>query len=533
MPFYFRIALILTCTLALACARVVSPTGGEKDILAPKLIASAPGHLSTNFSGNNIFLSFDEYITLDNPSQNVIIAPLPSKRPTFTLKGTRINIEFEEPFQENTTYSIFFGDAIKDNNEGNVLSNFSLVFSTGNELDSLEISGKVKDAATDLPIEGVKVLAYTNTSDSVVLNQKPNYVSLTKADGSYTFKYLPKDYFRIFALQDKNGSLNKDLPNEAFDFSVDSIKSDSIAIAPTLRISEETPQLQRKKSKTYKGSVLAINFNKNAEFDEKEYFFSGKKLNYLAGKPLSDSLLIAFEETFNDSIINPQTKDTLLVNFSSRDGDFPAQYVFSPNKLIWDSLFLKSNINFSVSDSFKLYVKRDSTLFSYSFKESLQKLDDKTFIINQSVLDSAKNGTIYIKKNMLIGSTPFEYSSNDSIAFNATQKDSADYGRATILIENPEKLSGFVVLKDDKNEITRIKLSENDRQVKLKSPILSPTQYTLIFVKDDNKNGVWDSGMYTEVEKYKAERTIAYTGDLKIRANWILDLNWTLSLIQD
>lgn len=534
MPFYYRIALITICTLLFACARVVSPTGGEKDLLAPKLLASAPGHLSTNFTGQTIYLSFDEYIVLDNPTQNVVIAPLPKNRPIFSVKGQRISIEFEEPLLENTTYSIFFGDAIKDNNEGNVLSNFSLVFSTGNVLDSLEIKGKVKDAATDLPLEGIKILAYTNTNDSIVLSQKPNYISISKADGSYSFKYLPSDYFRIFALVDKNGNLSKDLPNETFDYSTDSIKSDTIAIVPTLRIWEEVAELQRKKNKAYKGNVLAVNFNKNAEFEEKEYLYKGEKLNYLSGKSFSDSVLIAFTEgDFNDSIINPTTEDTLLVNFSNRDKDFPALWSIAPNKLIWDSLYLKSNINFTLSDSFNLYIKCDSTLLTYNANEALQKVDDKTFALKQSILDSANNGIIYIKKSVLVGQFPLEYCSNDSIGFTAIQKDSSAYGRVSILIDNPEKLSGYVSLKDENEEIIRAEVKATDTQIKLKSPILLPTKYNLLFVKDDNNNGVWDAGKYTPDEKYKAERTIAYQGDLKIRANWILDLSWSLSLSEE
>ena len=535
MPIYYRTALIAFSIVFFSCARVVNPTGGDNDTTPPELLNSIPKNYSTQFSGKILTLEFDEYIKLDNPTQNVIVAPLPKNKVQYKVKGKSIEVNFEEELLPNTTYSLFFGDAIKDNNESNPLANFTFVFSTGMELDSLQITGKVKYANSDKPAEKIKVLAYINLSDTAVLTSKPDYVSFTKSDGSYQFSNLPKKQFRIFALDDKNGNLYKDLPNEAFDFTDAPIESDSLAVNKTLRLYENTMALKRKKHTYYKGNVVGVNFNQEADADDKAFYSNdGQKLESIGNSTTSDSVLFSLSEPITDTIINPITNDSIAINFSDRDKAYPSTWTIEGNKVIWDSLFVISNTPFQPTDSLSVCGTKDSTTFCYDGTSHVEKISPSKYYIKQEVIDSLKKGGyLYFKSKSFNSLEPLEYASNDSIRFSLITPDSSSFGRLSITITNSSALNGFVVLKSETEELVRVEISDNKNSVVLKSPVLLPAPYTLLFVKDDNNDGKWNPGEFSESKKLKAERTIDYPSEIKVRANWILDLDWDLQLSED
>jgi len=137
-----NIAIIVTLLVLCRCANIVTPTGGPKDEKPPVVLNASPANNSTNFTGKTIHLTFDEFVTLNNPSNNVLISPPMNKKPTFRTSGKTLIIKFEEPLKENTTYSISFGDAIKDLHEGNLFTGYNYNFSTGDRIDSLSLKGK-------------------------------------------------------------------------------------------------------------------------------------------------------------------------------------------------------------------------------------------------------------------------------------------------------------------------------------------------------------------------------------------------------
>ena len=150
MKFYYfcimktsaRIITILAIALLLVgCANVVMPSGGPKDTKSPVVLEASPANNSTDFKGKTIHLTFDEFIVLNNPSNNVMISPPMSKKPTYRTSGKTLIIKFEEQLQPNTTYSINFGDAIKDLHEGNIFKGYTFNFSTGGSIDSLSLKG--------------------------------------------------------------------------------------------------------------------------------------------------------------------------------------------------------------------------------------------------------------------------------------------------------------------------------------------------------------------------------------------------------
>ncbi len=212
--------------LAGGCAQIGMPDGGPKDTIAPKLIRATPENLSRNVTGNKITLEFDEYIDVQNLQQNLIISPLQNRNPAIIANPRSITLRFRDTLLPNTTYTVQFGDAIKDNNEGNVYRDLSYVFSTGNTIDSLSIEGKVILAETGGTDSTLTVMLYRNAADTAVLKKKPNYIAKVNGDGSFIFRNLPGASFKIYALKDGDGGKTYNAKSELFAFADEEVSSE-------------------------------------------------------------------------------------------------------------------------------------------------------------------------------------------------------------------------------------------------------------------------------------------------------------------
>ncbi len=217
----FCLAMLLTAFLAQRCANAVAPTGGPKDETPPKVVATVPENHSTNFIGKKIELTFDEYISLENANQNVMISPPLSEKPDIKLKNKTVIIKFKETLAANTTYTINFGAAIKDLHEGNQLKDYVYSFSTGDHIDTLCIAGTVLNAVDKKPVEGVYVSLYAadrDNLDSLPMTTVPNYLTKTDKEGKFSLNGLADKKYLVFALKDANANLYFDLPNEEVAF---------------------------------------------------------------------------------------------------------------------------------------------------------------------------------------------------------------------------------------------------------------------------------------------------------------------------
>lgn len=208
-----------------SCANPVAPTGGPKDETPPVFLGSDPVNRSRNFHSDRIRMSFDEFVVLKDLNKQLLISPPMKNKPEIRTKGKGVQVKMnpEEQLQENTTYTIYFGDAIVDLHESNPLSNFQYVFSTGPEIDSLSIRGKVVSADYLLPEEGVFVCLYINNNDTIPLDSlpqtvRPYYVAKTNKDGLFEINNIRKDNYLIFAVRDANANYINDMPNETIAF---------------------------------------------------------------------------------------------------------------------------------------------------------------------------------------------------------------------------------------------------------------------------------------------------------------------------
>lgn len=193
--------------LTTGCANIIPPEGGFRDSLPPLLLRANPADSTRNFSGNKISLSFDEYVQIDNFQQNVIVSPVPRITPTVTYRLNTVSLKLKDSLEANTTYSINFGNSIKDVNESNVMKEFTYVFSTGPSIDSLSFRGNVLLAETGKTDSTLVVILHTKAEDSAVVKERPRYMTKSDGKGNFIFRNLPAGTFYVYALKDDARSL--------------------------------------------------------------------------------------------------------------------------------------------------------------------------------------------------------------------------------------------------------------------------------------------------------------------------------------
>ncbi|MEM6269765.1 MAG: Ig-like domain-containing protein [Bacteroidota bacterium] len=204
----FRLLLLLAVVLQ-ACAHVVKPTGGPKDATGPQIVGAIPPPRTLNFIGDEVVIYFDEFIKPGNYAKEVFLSPVPPVEPTITVKNRRMRVKFNAPLRANTTYVITFGTGIKDFNEGNKMDKaFTYAFSTGSELDTLQIKGKVTFPWEDKGEPEMKVLAYLadEIEGNDIFDLRPVYATETDKEGEFTIEYLREAAYKIYAVQDADGS---------------------------------------------------------------------------------------------------------------------------------------------------------------------------------------------------------------------------------------------------------------------------------------------------------------------------------------
>ncbi|MGI8892225.1 MAG: Ig-like domain-containing protein, partial [Bacteroidia bacterium] len=200
------------------CANIVTPTGGEKDLIPPEILQEFPPNKSINFSSKEIRINFDEYILLRDPLQQIITSPPLTPAPEYQIKKRSLIIKLPDTLRPNTTYTMNFGNSIVDNTEGNPLAGYQYVFSTGNFIDSLFISGKVTSAFTNDPVKDVTVMLYDQMDDSLPYKNRPSYFARSNESGTYRISNISANEFKLFTLKDENSNYLFDQPTELIGF---------------------------------------------------------------------------------------------------------------------------------------------------------------------------------------------------------------------------------------------------------------------------------------------------------------------------
>ncbi len=315
--------IILNVFLLSRCAKIGAPTGGPKDVTPPRVVESNPENYAVNYNKENISITFDEFIQLKNINNELLVSPPLKELPDARMRNKTLVVDLNNELKDSTTYTLYFGNSITDLNEGNVLANFEFVFSTGDHIDSMSVTGNLVDAY-DLkpPKDPVYVMLYDNLNDSAPMLEIPSYIGKTDKNGNFEINNVKTGKFRIFALKDGNSDLKYDLPSEAiafidstFDlypgkFSKEDLEAADSMLKAQNQISDSLSQLEKNPNDTSVKTgidttrerqrlryALHVNLFMFTEAVDKQYIVSDNRpdsnqLSVIFNRPLYDSLVI-------------------------------------------------------------------------------------------------------------------------------------------------------------------------------------------------------------------------------------------------
>lgn len=338
------------------CAQMGAPTGGPKDTIPPSLVKAVPDLNSINFNNNKIVLTFDEYIEVKDVQTNVMVSPYPKISPVIDYKLKTVTVKLKDTLQPNTTYSINFGNAIKDNNEGNPFKNFTYVFSTGNIIDTMQLSGNVIRAETGKIDSTFFAFLYKQDHDSAVQTRKPDYIAKLDGQGNFVFKNLAEGTYKLYALKDGDGGKTYNSLTEPFAFLNEPVIVRGIDSAQTLYAYAQENESKTKsaisvpaeKKFRYTTSLIA---NKQELISDLELSFSRpfKNVNYTKIN-LTDTNF----KPIGYTILPDSTSKKLIIKSNWGKG---SNYILTINK---DAISDSMNNTLSKSDTLKFSTKDEN-----------------------------------------------------------------------------------------------------------------------------------------------------------------------------
>ena len=231
------VLMVVFTTLIVACANMGSPDGGPYDETPPRVISTSPVYGAANAKSQKITLYFDENIKLENAAEKVIVSPPQIEQPEIDAAGKKITVTLLDSLKSGQTYTIDFSDAIEDNNEGNPMGDYAFTFSTGDHIDTMQVSGHVLDASNLEPIKGMMVGLYSLGNDSLgnefsdtVFRTKPfERISRTDSRGHFIIKGIAPGNYRVYALQDQDQTFTYSQNSEMIGFN-------DLTVSPSSRL---------------------------------------------------------------------------------------------------------------------------------------------------------------------------------------------------------------------------------------------------------------------------------------------------------
>lgn len=531
------IYIVLSIVVISGCAKRGSPTGGPVDSIPPVLINASPKINSINFDSKEIRLTFDEFVKLDNVDEQLIISP-PINNSSYEVKPLngvtkKVFLEFIDSLETETTYSINFGNSIKDNNEGNPLTFFSYTFSTGETIDSLYVRGNISDAFDKETDDYISIHLYRIDSifnDSIIFNNRPTYISNSLDSTSYQFKNIKEGKYLILALKDIDNNYFFDPFYDKIGFidSLITLPRDSIINFKLFK--EETSLIW---DKPHFINSEKIGFGYYGKLDLKNIKIESSlpdSVNYTYTKENEKDTLIFWLsrnsfDSLNFNLIEKDTTKLVTVKFDRAKDTLIDSLSISPKTTsiihLKETFKLSSNIPLkNIEDSLITIRDIDSLIvpFTTSINDNLDQIDIK-FEVSPS-----DNYRLFILPEAI---KDVRGVSNDTLQYNVVSQSLEDYGNVYLDVIRNSNSKFILQMIDSNGEVIRVFKNVN-QDATYNFDYVRPGKYIFRLIEDDNNNDKWDTGNY--LKKIKPERVYYFSNELEVRANW--DLNETFNLNQ-
>jgi len=533
------------------CANPSSPTGGPKDTIPPTVIEMNPSNKTLNFESSKIEISFDENINADRLRQNLVITPNYEGKYRHIVRKNILTVEFEEGFDDSTTYTLNFFNGVGDITEKNPVVNLIYVFSTGDFLDSLQINGFVSELMSQKPEKEIVVGLFQFTDSLDLLSDKPKYFTKADEEGFFQIENIKRDTYKLFAFKDENSNLSFNPESEAYAFLADSIYITENIDSVRLYTTEINVSNLRLISGRPFGRYFEIRYTKPI----KKYEFkilNNQDIDYLYHQLVNDDNVIRFyneyELTETDSLytiitaidtVNQTQIDTLAIKFNAtrtKPETFTYQIEGKNIQPVTDTVKFKVLFNkpLSVFNSDSIKILGDTLLkiipdqISTRFNKSRTSLSVKFPIKWKLYEDSIKtiiqniNDSIAIDEyslntfNIIFNSATFVSVENDSsnILVNKINKLTPEKYGTIILKASTEKPSYFIQLVDSKLNVKETIYNKSEFIFRK----LNTGEYTFRALIDQDEDGIWSPGNL--LENKPPEPIIYYKSSTSVRPNF-------------
>lgn len=520
--FFLVVLVVIIAQFSLQnCAKRGRPTGGPKDTIPPVVISMYPADKSLNFKSDKIKIQFDEYVMFKDLANQLIVSPplkaLPQITPMSASK--EFTLSLNDTLKPNTTYTFDFGNSIVDNNEGNKLERFKYVFSTGNYLDSLTLSGTVANALERKTDKNISVLLYEVNkafNDSIIYRKKPNYITSTLDSTSFSFSNLKAGTYLMVALKEKNSNYIFDPKTDKIGFKNQfiTLPTDSII---NIKIHKEHVKFNAKAPIEFKKGQLIFGF----EGDR-----NSMEVKLLSKAPSTFKSHISFDKK-KDSLYfwhSPTDLDSLKFEISNEN--YKKEYTVKIGRAKKDSLRL-SGVGtgmLHLRDQFKINASIPIDIIDETkiqlFEKDTIKAKFKAFIS-----DNKEDVIIDFDKKQFLGYKVKVYpkaitdilgnSNKDTLNYQFITGQSDNYGNLTVQLNAKYPTYFAELITENGQLVEKVFLNDTD---KLDFKNLLPGKYIIRFIDDKNINKQWDTGNY--LQKKQAENVFYFPKIIEVRANW-------------
>lgn len=529
---------ILLILLSLSrCANMQRPTGGPKDSIPPQLLEESTPNFTTNFTEKRIVLRFDEFIKLNNQYKEFSISPDLEEIVDYRVRKRDLVITLPDSLEENTTYTINFGKGLVDYNEGNPFVDYNYVFATGDELDSLSITGSVINGFTKefdpKKDENIKILLIPTSQDSIFGKRKANIFANVDTSGNFKFNNLREDSYRIYALKEQNNDRIFNGNDEWIGFLEDSLYLDQDIADIHLEITQAYPKEFRTLEKKFEstGHIL-LTFSKPLEEPKTKIIFPAdldeRKIEQYSFK--NDSAKIYIPQTELDSIKielmdGTEIMDTIFirVNKNAKFNREVKPILNITNKVDRvRHITLTSTSPLADVDKSKILIYEDS-VSRRNFQLQRDSIEQNLYHIRYNWRPK-RDYELVIEENAL--RTAFD-DTNLELKTRFTLDESDNYGNINFTVNGLDSTMHYIVELIDE---TKEKVF-NRRPLHASNPKITYNnypggKYSLRIIYDENNNGRWDpADVYA---KKQAENIWYLDKTFTIRANW--DQNETINL---